>query len=94
MNILEKRRNDMTNTWKILNSINRPNNYKKMFRKNVSGNETYTYPSHIPYITQVKGSHHVGRTVDETCKKKKKKKKEKKDNFNVSGFTFSNKKYR
>ena len=28
-NILEKERNNMRNTWKILNSIMRPNNHKK-----------------------------------------------------------------
>ena len=32
-NLLEKEKNNMRNTWKVLNSIIRPNNYKKMFGK-------------------------------------------------------------
>ena len=46
-NILEKERNNMRNTWKILNSIIRPNNHKKCSEKFVSGNETYTCPNEI-----------------------------------------------
>ena len=46
-NILEKERNNMRNTWKILNSIIRPNNHKKCSEKNVSGNETYSCPNEI-----------------------------------------------
>ena len=37
----------MRNTWKILNSIIRPNNHKKCSEKFVSGNETYTCPNEI-----------------------------------------------
>ena len=46
-NLLEKEKNNMRNTWKVLNSIIRPNNYKKCSEKFVSNNEIYTCPDQI-----------------------------------------------
>ena len=44
-NLLEQEKNNMKNTWKILNSIIRPNSSKKFSEKFVSGNEVYTCPN-------------------------------------------------
>ena len=46
-NLLEKEKNNMRNTWKVLNSIIRPKNYKKCSEKFVSNNEIYTCPDQI-----------------------------------------------
>ena len=46
-NLLEQEKNNMRNTWKILNSIIRPNCSKQFSEKFVSGNEVYTYPNKI-----------------------------------------------
>ena len=45
--MLEQEKNNMRNTWKILNSIIMPNCSKKFSEKFVSGNEVYTYPNKI-----------------------------------------------
>ena len=46
-NLLEQEKSNMRNTWKILNSIIRPNSSKKFSEKFVSGNEVYTCPNKI-----------------------------------------------
>ena len=46
-NLLEKEKNNMRNTWKVLNSIIRPNSHIKCSEKFVSENEIYTCPNEI-----------------------------------------------
>ena len=46
-NLLENENNNMRNTWKILNSILRPNSSKKCSEKFVSENDVYTCPNKI-----------------------------------------------
>ena len=46
-NVLEKEKNNMRNTWKVLNSIIRPNSHTKCSEKFVSENEIYTCTNEI-----------------------------------------------
>ena len=46
-NLLEKEKNNMRNTWKVLNSIIRPNSHTKCSEKFVSENEIYTCTNEI-----------------------------------------------